>query len=105
MYLPGLVDPCCHPSFCAAYTTGVELALADLAAKAAPASSVPSRTTPASSLLTISDVLATGVLCPSQPVPARPGRGHWPEARSSISIRGRTPAAKGISGVPRHARP
>jgi len=59
MYRPGLVDPCCHPSFCAAYTTGVELALADLAAKAAPASSVPSRTTPASSLLTISYVLAT----------------------------------------------
>ncbi|HEX5298150.1 MAG TPA: hypothetical protein VFW50_14290 [Streptosporangiaceae bacterium] len=56
MYLPGLVDPCCHPSFCAAYTTGAELALADLAAKAAPASSVPSRTTPASSLRWLSHV-------------------------------------------------
>jgi hypothetical protein len=59
MYVPGLVDPCRHPSFCAAYTTGAELALADAAANAVPASTVPSRTIAASSLLTIVDVLAT----------------------------------------------
>ena len=58
MNVPGLVYPC-HPLFRAAYTTGAELALAGPSAKAAPASTVPRRTAPASSLLAIFDVLAT----------------------------------------------
>ena len=58
MNVPGLVYPC-HPLFRAAYTTSAELALADPSAKAAPASTVPRRTAPASSLLAIFDVLAT----------------------------------------------
>ena len=58
MNVPGLVYPC-HPLFRAAYTTGAELALAGPSANAAPASTVPRRAAPASSLLAIFDVLAT----------------------------------------------
>ena len=58
MNVPGLVYPC-HPLFRAAYTTGAELALAGPSAKAAPPSTGPRRTAPASSILAIFDVLAT----------------------------------------------
>jgi len=101
------VYSCCHPSFCAAYTTGVELALAGPLEKTAPASSVPSRIAPASSLLAIVDVLATElsprlelpvvdmvpvscppVLCPPRAAPAR--------SASSLSARSalREPSAR-----------
>jgi hypothetical protein len=58
MNVPGRVYPY-HPLFRAAYATGAELALADPCARAVPASTVPRRTAPASSLLAIFDVLAT----------------------------------------------